>query len=47
VAAPIIEPGRAPRFAVAILVDKREVPLRDLRELEDAVKRIARRLGES
>ena len=45
VAAPIPEPGRMPRFAVAILMDKRELPLRDLRGLEDAVRGIARRLG--
>lgn len=45
VAAPIVEPGRTPRFAVAILFDKRELALRDLRGLEEAVRGIARRLG--
>jgi DNA-binding IclR family transcriptional regulator len=45
VAAPIPEPGRLPRFAVALLIDKQELPLRDLRELEEAAREIARRLG--
>ena len=45
VAAPIPEPGRLPRFAVAILIGRDELPLRDLRGLEDAVRGIARRLG--
>lgn len=47
VAAPIPEPGRAPRFAAAILIEKRELALRDTGELEEAVRRIARRLADA
>ena len=47
VSAAIPEAGRTPRFAVAILFKKEEMILRDPREWEEAVRRIARRLGAS
>ena len=47
VSAAIPEAGRVPRFAVAILFRREELVLRDTRELEDAVRRIAARLASS